>query len=175
VVVSFFLFLVLILPPTLILAFYPTKRFRYLLLKCSFSGHTKAALNIFVEKFYSCYRDGLDGGRDMRGLASLYFIIRIVVYLLSIADRFLTYNALVIGGTAIFIAIVRPYKRTYMNVVDTLLLATLAFTLVMFDLYFRERLGSPSALFYALNIGVVGSFPMWGLFGYIVYKILSSE
>ena len=175
VIISFFLFLVLILPPTLLLALYPNKKFRYLLLKCSFSGHTKAALNIFVEKFYSCYRDGLDGGRDMRGLASLYFIIRIVVYLLSIGDQFLMYDALVIGGTAIFIAVVRPYKKTYMNVIDTLLLAALAFTLVMFDLYFRERLGSPTALFYALNIGVVGSFPMWGLFAFIVYKILSSK
>ena len=173
VTVSFVLFLVLILPPTLILALYPSKRFRYLLLKCCFSGSTKATLNIFVEKFYSCYRDGLNGGRDMRGLASLYFVIRIVVYFLSIGDRFLVYDALLIGGTAIFIALVRPYKRTYMNVIDTLLLAALAFTLVMFDLYFRESLGSPAAFFYALNIGVVGSIPMWGMFGFIAYKILS--
>ena len=175
VTISFFLFIVLILPPTLILALYPTKRFRYLLLKCSFSGHTKAALNIFVEKFYSCYRDGLDGGRDMRGLASLYFVIRIVVYLLSISNRFLIYNALLIGGTAVFIAVVRPYKETYMNVIDALILAALAFTLVMFDLYFRESLDSPAALFYALCIGVVGSVPMWGLLGFIAYKVLCSE
>ena len=175
VIISLFLFLVLILPPTLILAFYPTKRFRYLLLKCSYSGRTKAALNIFVEKFHSCYKDGLDGGRDMRGFASLYFVVRIVVYLLSIAERFLVYNALLIGGTAIFIAVVRPYKRTYMTVIDTLLLAALTFTLVMFDLYFRESLGSPTALFYALNIGVVGSIPMLGLLGFIAYKMLSSK
>ena len=44
--ISFLLFLILILPPTVILAFYPTKRFRYLLLKCSLSGRTKAAMNI---------------------------------------------------------------------------------------------------------------------------------
>ena len=49
VIISLFLFLVVILPPTVILALYPTKRFRYLLLKCSFSGHTKAAMNILVE------------------------------------------------------------------------------------------------------------------------------
>lgn len=174
VIISFFLFLVLILPPTLILALYPTKRFRYLLLKCSYSGRIKAALNIFVEKFHSCYKDGLNGGRDMRGFASLYFVVRIVIYLLSIAERFLAYNALVVGGTAIFIAVVRPYKKSYMNIIDTLLLAALAFTLIMFDLYFRESLGSSIALFYALNIGVVGSIPMWGLFGFIAYKILSS-
>ena len=81
----------------------------------------------------------------MRGLASLYFVVRIIVYLLSIADRFLIYNVLLIGGTAIFIAVARLYKKNYMNVVDTLLLAALAFTQIMFNLYFRERLGSPAA------------------------------
>ena len=172
VAISVLLFLVLILPPVVLLAFYPTKIFRSLLLKCPFGGHTRAALNIFVEKFYDSYRDGLDGGRDMRGLASLYFILRIFVYLISIAERYLLYNALLIGGTAIFIAIARPYKKTYMNIIDTLLLATLVFSLVMFDLYFQESLGSVAALFYALNIGLVGSFPMWGFLGFVMYKII---
>ena len=62
-----------------------------------------------------------------------------------------------------------------MNIIDTLILATLTFTLVMFDLYFRETLGSSTALFYALNIGVVGSIPMWGLLGFVVYTILPSK
>ena len=169
--VSVFLFVVLIFPPVALLTFYPTKIFRSLLLKCSFGGHTRAALNIFVEKFYDSYRDGLDGGRDMRSLASLYFILRIFVYLISIAEQYLLYNGLLIGGTAIFVAIIRPYKKTYMNVIDALLLATLSFSLFMFDLYFRETLGSTAALFYALNIGLVGSFPMWGFIGYVIYKI----
>ena len=145
------------------------------MLKCSFSGRTKAILNIFVEKFYSSYKDGLDGGRDLRGFASLYFIIRIVSYLLSIAERFLLYNVLLIGGTAIFIAALRPYKKMYMNIIDTLILANLAFNFAMFDLFFQETLGSSAALFYILNIGVVGSIPMWGFLGFIMYKILSSK
>lgn len=33
-----------------------------------------------MEKFYSCYRDGLDGGKDMRFLASFYFLLRILVF-----------------------------------------------------------------------------------------------
>ena len=171
-VASICLFLVLIFPPIVLLAFYPTKLFRSLLLKCSSGGHTRAALNIFVEKFYDSYRDGLEGGRDMRGLASLYFILRIFVYLISIAERYLLYNAMLIGGIALFLALIQPYKKTYMNVMDTVLLAILSFTLIMFDLYFRESFGSSAALFYALNIGLVGSFPMWGFFGYIVYKII---
>ena len=172
VFVSVLLFLVLIFPPVALLTFYPVKLFRSLLLKCSSSGHIRAAFNIFVEKFYDSYRDGLDGGKDMRALAALYFILRIFVYLISIAERYLLYNAILIGGTAIFIAIIQPYKKAYMNIIDTLLLATLSFSLIMLDLYFRESLGSTAALFYALNIGLVGSFPMWGFLGYIVYKII---
>ena len=60
----FFVF-ILILPvllPTVVLAFYPVRAFRLLLEKCRFSGHSRAGLNQFVEKFCSCYRDGLDGG-----------------------------------------------------------------------------------------------------------------
>ena len=86
VIVSFFIFLVLILPPVVLLTFYPTKIFRSLLSKLPFSGRSRAALNIFVEKFYTSYRDGLDGGRDMRGFASLYFYLRMAVYLVSVTE-----------------------------------------------------------------------------------------
>ena len=88
VIVSFFLFLVFVVPPVVLLTFYPTRTFRSLLSKLPFSGRSRAAINIFVEKFYTSYKDGLDGGRDMRGFASLYFYLRIVVYPLSIAERY---------------------------------------------------------------------------------------
>ena len=108
----------------------------------------------------------------MRALASLYFILRIFVYLISIAKKYLLYNALLIGGIAILVALVRPYKKMYMNVIDVLLLANLSFCLVMMDLYFGETLGSNAKLFYALCIGVIGSVPMWGFLGYITYRII---
>ena len=40
-----------VLLPALLLAFYPIRSCRLLLEKCGLSGHTKAALDIFVEKF----------------------------------------------------------------------------------------------------------------------------
>ena len=58
--------------PALLLAVYPSRRLRSLILLDRLGGRSNAALNIFMEKFYSCYRDGLDGGRDMRSFASLY-------------------------------------------------------------------------------------------------------
>ena len=59
-----------VIVPVILLSFYPVRCFRSLLEKCKVSGHSKAAVNLFVEKFYSCNRDGLDGGKDMRCFVS---------------------------------------------------------------------------------------------------------
>ena len=107
--------------PALFIAIYPIKMFRSLLLKVIPGGRSRAALNTFVEKFYSCYRDGLDGGRDMRSFASLYLFIRI----LSFTWFELTYETILFGVSCLVIALVRPYKKTYMNNVDVIILALL--------------------------------------------------
>ena len=60
--ISIFIVLILILPPVVLLILYPIKVFRLLLFKCHLSTRTIAALNIFVEKYYSCYRDGIQMG-----------------------------------------------------------------------------------------------------------------
>ena len=66
----------LILPPIILLAVYPTK-YSSTFTICSIGGCSQAlfALNSFVEKFYSSYRDGLSGDRDVRGFASLFFFL----------------------------------------------------------------------------------------------------
>ena len=63
---SILVFIVAIFPLTLLLILYPIKAFRSLIFKCHLGNRLIVSLNIFVDKFYSCYRDGLDGGRDMR-------------------------------------------------------------------------------------------------------------
>ena len=55
--------------PTLLLMLYPIKVFRRLLSKCHLDF---IALNIFVDKIHGDYRNGLNGGRDMRSLSGLY-------------------------------------------------------------------------------------------------------
>ena len=75
----------------------------------------KVALDIFVETFYSCYRDGLEGGKDLRSLASLYFsFIRIVFFLVIVVQSEVLYFFLVgllFCSTSLLIATVRPYKK----------------------------------------------------------------
>ena len=121
--------------PVLVLTLYPFRVFRTLLSKCRLDCIT---LTIFVEKFHGCFRDGVTShGRDMRALSGLYFFVRIVVLLvdaptsLTLPILGFSVNIWLVRGavfllTALLIALYRPYKKTYMNVSDALLLSHLA-------------------------------------------------
>ena len=77
--------------PVLLIVFYPIKVFRKCLSKCKLDS---LSLTAFTEKFYGCYRDGLDGGRDMRSFAGFYFLLRYLPFLfysLQLQYTFLTF------------------------------------------------------------------------------------
>ena len=117
--------LVLACLPILLLTLYPLNCFKCALSKCKLDG---IALTIFVERFHSCYRDGLDGGKDMRSLSGLYFLLRILIYggLNNLGfGKWFTQGAL-FSITAVVIALCKPYKKLYMNISDALLLSHLA-------------------------------------------------
>ena len=170
-------FLLVLLPPVFILALYPTRAFRSLLFKCC---PFMAELNIFVEKFYSCYRDGLDGGRDMRSLASLYFFVILLCYILwtSIAASLLT--AVLFGVYSLVIALfqpykerhmtvialVQPYKERHMTVIDSLILANMAILSILLNKY-----TSASSLYQILSV-ISLVLPLFGLIIFIAYTKL---
>ena len=115
--------------PLLLLVLYPFGKFRRILSKLHLD---RLALMIFVERFHCCYKNGLDGRRDMRYFSGIYFFL---VIALSIAPQLLFYtlsfDRWLIRGTiflviALLIALCQPYKITYMNVCDTLLLSHIA-------------------------------------------------
>ena len=70
----------------------------------------------------------------MRSFAGLYFLLRylpFLYYCLRLQYTFLNlwiYCVLISLSSALIISLIQPYKKTYMNVVDTLLLALLAYT-----------------------------------------------
>ena len=111
--------------PTLLLMLYPIKVFRRLLSKCHLDF---IAINIFVDKIHGDYKNGLDGGRDMRSLSGLYFILRVVLVLSSGAKYHGVHDSDAIAsgillGCALMVALLKPYNKSYMNYLDTLLLA----------------------------------------------------
>ena len=113
--------------PALILIFYPVRIFRRCLTKYNLNG---LVLITFIERFHGCYRDGLNGGRDMRSFAGFYLILRYLpafsglFHKLHIADWL--YRGYLFSIAALLIAFAKPYKEKYMNVLDTLLLAHLS-------------------------------------------------
>ena len=118
--------------PLLLLFFYPSRIFR--------SCQSKLRLNFiavdtFIDKVYGCYRNGLEGGSDMRRFASLYFFLRLVVCSLPrLADftsksihHFYFIGTFMLTITLV-VALARPYKKTYMTILDVVFLSTLTVT-----------------------------------------------
>jgi hypothetical protein len=103
-------------------------------------------INAYLDKFYYYYRDGLDGGRDMRSFASFYhFVYWLHFGLISVAEllqfdvNINTVTGIVFGTFGFLVAVVRPYKRAFMNVVDTLILANIALTFLLFHVCSSQR------------------------------------
>ena len=171
IAVSIAIFLLAILPLTVILSFYPVKCFRSLLFKAT-STRTITSLNIFVEKYHSCYQDGTDGGKDMRSLVSMYFLLRILISILY-SETVLEFStssifvAVLYGGCSLLIALVRPYKKSHMNVVDALILGNLTLLTLILD-YRYYHIEPISLVFFNVFI----SLPLLSLVGFICYKIL---
>ena len=175
IAVSIAILLLAILPLIVILSFYPVKCFRSLLFKLM-STRTIASLNIFVERYHSCYRDGTDGGRDMRSLVSIYFLLRLLISILysEIVLKFGAGSMIVAalyGGCSLLIALVRPYKRTYMNIVDALILGNLVLITLMLSYGYDTEPISRHPIF-LLVLSILISLPLLGLIGFTCYKIL---
>ena len=173
--ISIFIILLIIVPPVLLLILYPIKVFRLFLFKCHFSTRTIASLNIFVEKYYTCYRDGTDGGKDMRSLASMYFILIwmfILIFIIASVNTSFILMVILYVSYEIMIALVRPYKKTYMNVVDSLIMANLALLALIAEKYYLEDSNASLAFLYAITISTFTFLPLLCLIGFIAYRIL---
>ena len=126
---SVLIFCICIILPPLLLILYPIRAFR----SCLSKWHINSiALNIFTERVYGCYRNGLHGGQDMRHFSGLYFILRIMPFLIKsiVPSSHKTihwfYSGTVFFSIALIVGIIKSYKRAYMNYLDTLILSNLA-------------------------------------------------
>ena len=76
--------------PPLLLVLYPFRFFRSFLSKHHLNFIT---MHTFMDKVYSCYRNGLDSGRDMRSFSGLYlfmaFITYITIVLFHVVSKFI--------------------------------------------------------------------------------------
>ena len=127
-----------------------------------------------VEKFYSCYRDGLDGGKDLRSFVCLPFLLRLSVFIGVLTQTFVTFwffHFLVFGGASLLIAIVQPYKQTYMNTINSLILAVISLIGVLYILYLN--LGPDQdqhSTFFLIALCLDFTLPLFGSVIVMIFK-----
>ena len=114
------LFISLALLPSLLLCLYPTRIYRAL--SRLVSARKRLAVTIFTEALHSCFKDGLNGTWDYRGLAGLatlsHIVLVIISYIVSIIAykyrREFSYGFSLILMSLIF-SYARPFKFTIAN------------------------------------------------------------
>ena len=113
--------------PVVLIMLYPSIRFQNLLSKCRLDF---TAVKFFVERFQGCYKDSSNGERDLRSFSGLYFCVRIIVLAGVLIFQVFTTRQLIWfpAGTlilisALLVASCKPYKKSYMNILDTVLLS----------------------------------------------------
>jgi len=166
---------IFILSPALLLLCYPTKLFR----KCSSYCRLRRwqALHVFAEKFQGCYKDGVNGTKDFRPWAGLYLGIRIAITAAASTQYHSSYamgwllSVIIIVAAAMLIVIARPYKRNYMNVLESLMLALLGLVSLLI-LAYLYLLPSEAPLLLPYLITTLISIPQLVLILYIVYHPL---
>ena len=134
-----------------------------------------------MEKFYSCYRDGLDGGKDLRSFVCLPFLLRLSLLVGVLTQTFVTFwffHFLLFGGASLLIAIVlnQPYKQTYENAIESLILAIISLIGSLYILYLN--LGPDQeqhSTFFLTVLCLDFTLPLLGIVVVILFKIFKSK
>ena len=158
-----------IAPPPLLLIAYPTLTFQKTL------GCLKVrwpALHIFVDVFQGCYKNRTDGTNDYRYFAAFYFILRIIMLLVNVCNNLVGLGwtlstAVLIIGSLLF-ALLRPYKKNWLNILDSVILASLGLG-TLWVLYNIEK---PQRKWIQLLEFIV-ALPLMYLVVYVAYRLLS--
>ena len=155
------------LPPLLLIS-YPTKSFQKMLgcLKIRWP-----ALHIFADVFQGCYKNRTDGKYDYRCFAAFYLTLRIILFVIcAIPDIGVlgwTISTAVLVIESLLFALLRPYKKKWLNILDSLILASLGLG-SLWIIYNFETEGKLIQL-----IGLIVSIPLVYFAMYVAFKIIS--
>ena len=165
------LLFVVVLPPLLLLL-YPLKSFHKALSllhcqRCLPGGR----LELFLNAFYGCYKDGTTANsRDYRYFAGLYFIFRIMFCVANsiVTDfniHFLSHQTLCTMGILCF-SVCRPYRDDFYNNLDAAMFALLG--LINAFSNFTYHISSLTS-FHVENLLIW--LPMYYIIAYVVYYV----
>ena len=168
-ILAFVVLFIFIVPPPLLLLFYPNKYFQKCLGVLRIRWH---GLQFLVDTFQGWFKDGTNGTRDYRSVSALYFLLRIaLVGVITAAPimklQYYEYHNLlyIIPGFVFMIAghfllIVRPYKKKWMNVSDGLLINLLGLLALNIAAYFKYT---------SVTFAILATVPTFVYIVYILY------
>ena len=111
--------------PLLLLCLYPCHCFQKILNACKLRRRT---LHVFMDAFQGCYKNGTNGTKDCRYFSAIYLFMRISFFVMMAMSLSISrFVCCFIGGMiftlfAILLAVVRPYKLSIHNTIDTVLI-----------------------------------------------------
>ena len=175
-----------VLPPILLLV-YPLKLVNKLTTKlgCCDSGGSRcftagSRMQLFLDTFQGCFKDGTNGTRDCRYFAGLYFIMRTVLFTTyaysGIWFQQYVIQQLVCTVGILLFAIIRPYKKDFYNNLDAVMLGILAMinALSMYNIYFSSQ-GLPLYSWgFALQYTLI-YVPILYMMSYVAWKLLKRK
>lgn len=113
--------------PPLLLLLYSNRWFHRLLTKVRLDKWQ--GLHMFVETFHGAFKNGTGGSPDRRWFSGIYFIFRLIIFLIFALTNDLTtkYCYLTIAYTTflLFTALLRPYKNSFFTWLDASFMAIL--------------------------------------------------
>ena len=113
------------------------------------------ALRTFVEKFQGPYKHGANGTVDYRWFAALYFVLRIIVFFISFGGAIISLIgfASLYAVTALFFALLQPYRKQIYNIADSIIFAILStvYILLIVHAVLVFLIGRSSTLMFVLT------------------------
>ena len=173
-IIAIVILLSLLLPPFLLI-FYPCKVFK----RCLNCCHKRRwhALHTFVDTYHGCYKNGVTGGRDFRSMSGVYMLFRFALIIVNYnsANEQICWllRVLMFLSLSILIIILQPYKKSYMNVLDGLLLALLGFLTLLLVTFLYILPSSNETL--PLMLVTACGFPQLVLLLSVSYRQLKGE
>ena len=174
VLLLLFIFLLVAIPPIVLLALYQIKAFQKFL--ACIHLHNIPSIHIFVDVFHGCFKDGTNGTFDLRFASSFYLIFRIVLLLSFLGcnsapfeNCSLVFTFIFIFTLLLFFALVRPYKEVCWNVSDSLLLAGVALICFLLNIITKTSTFNRVILVTILIIIVI---PQAILYSYVFYRMI---
>ena len=105
---------VFVLLPVLILMLYPFRLFQKILNVLPVRWHV---LHTFMDSFQGCYKDGTEQGtRDCRWFASVFFIVRYLVFIISIfvtGSSYFPIGSIILTLFGFSLVILQPFKAKF--------------------------------------------------------------